>query len=185
MAVQVKPWQMKDADGNLLSPNTYTNTIYDPDGNLITNIATEREIGNAYDSSKTYPTYSPYCIHNNKFYKYSGASGTTTTGAWDSTKWTETPIANELSLLNSNLAALPKIQRGTASGSTGLISVTFDTAFSSTPTVVVSAYGTDSNANNRVAVVRAVSTVGFQAKVSVANTGGDASTSIMWIAVGA
>ena len=106
MAVQVKPWQMKDADGNLLSPNTYTNTIYDPDGNLITNIATEREIGNAYDSSKTYPTYSPYCIHNNKFYKYSGASGTTTTGAWDSTKWTETPIANELSLLNSNLTQL-------------------------------------------------------------------------------
>lgn len=94
-------------------------------------------------------------------------------------------IEGDISTINSNLAALPKIQRGVASGSTGLISVTFDTAFSSTPTVVVSAYGADATANNRVAVVRAVSNVGFQAKVTVANTGGDASTSISWIAVGA
>ena len=104
MSQTIIPWQMKDADGNLLSPNVWTNTIYDADGNLISGIATEREVGDAYDSSKTYPTYSPYCIHNNKLYKYSGASGTTTTGTWDSTKWTETDVAGELSTLNSNLA---------------------------------------------------------------------------------
>lgn len=116
MSQTIIPWQMKDADGNLLSPNVWTNTIYDADGNLISGIATEREVCKAYDSSKTYPTYSPYCIHNNKLYKYSGASGTTTTGTWDSTKWTETDVAGELSTINSKLVKYDSVT-ATTSGS--------------------------------------------------------------------
>lgn len=181
MPETVYPVLLKDESERSVSPIVRTSTIYNGAGNPIGDFVSESELSDQFDTTKAYAK-GDYCIKDNTVYKFTAAKPA---GAWDSTKVLETKIADEVSLINSNLAALPKIQRGTASGSTGLISVTFDTAFSSTPTVVVSAYGTDSNANNRVAVVRAVSNVGFQAKVSVANTGGDASTSIMWIAVGA
>ena len=148
----------------------------------ITKTATNLGQPPAYDSTASY-IVGDVCEHDGYCYK----CNTPITGGetWDSDHWDATYAWDQVDTLNQNLAQLPKIQRGTASGSTGLISVTFDTPFSSIPTVVVSAYGADAAANNRVAVVRAVSAVGFQAKVTVANTGGDASTSIAWIAVGA
>lgn len=164
-----------DITNNLISVST-------PLLNQISETAANLGRPATYDSTASY-SVGDVCEHDGYFYKCNApiVGGET----WDPDHWDATDAYNEIDTLNQNLAELPKIQRGTASGSTGLISVTFDTPFSSTPTVVVSAYGTDSNANNRVAVVRAVSNVGFQAKVSVANTGGDASTSISWIAVGA
>lgn len=83
--------QPTNENGDLVSLVTRTSTIYDNNGNPIGGFATENELCEAYEPTKTYPTYSKYCIYNNAFYKYTGTG--TSTGAFDSTKWTLTNFA--------------------------------------------------------------------------------------------
>lgn len=59
-----------------------------------------------YDDSKTYPTYSEWCIKDDVIYKFTGTG--TTSGDWDSTKWTATDIKTEISQLNASLVNFKK-----------------------------------------------------------------------------
>ena len=101
ITMPIKPCQ--DESGNPFSPVVYEESLFRADGTKMNNLVTQNEIAEAYDPTKTYPTQSQYCIEDNKFYVYSGASGTTTTGAFDSTKWTETSAAAIFSAINSSL----------------------------------------------------------------------------------
>lgn len=106
--------QLQDENGNNTFPYTYTNNVFDKNGNpindrllygtreaitilpTVTTPASQNMITEQYDTTKTYPTYSKYCIYNNQLYKYSGASGTTTTGTFDNTKWTATNVIDSI-----------------------------------------------------------------------------------------
>lgn len=56
-------------------------------------------IGDAYNSSNSYAA-GDYCIYENTLYKCTGA----TSGAWDSSNWTATSIADEISEVKSGLS---------------------------------------------------------------------------------
>lgn len=106
--------QLQDENGNNTFPYTYTNNVFDKNGQpindrllygtreaitilpTVTSPASQNMITEQYDTTKTYPTYSKYCIYDNQLYKYSGASGTTTTGTFDNTKWTATNVINSI-----------------------------------------------------------------------------------------
>ena len=123
ITMPIKPCQ--DESGNPFSPVVYEESLFRADGTKMNNLVTQNEIAEAYDPTKTYPTQSKYCIEDNKFYVYSGASGTTTTGAFDSTKWTETSAAAIFSAINSSLSQLIKhtTVSGTTSASTGALEI--------------------------------------------------------------
>ena len=80
-------------------------TMTMPDGTVIDlkDQSMRNMTGDAFSTSSTYAV-GDYCIYNNKLYKCTTAISTA--GAWDSSKWTETQIADEFSSLNSNLSLL-------------------------------------------------------------------------------
>lgn len=94
----IKPCQ--DANGDRFSPEVFEESMYNNDGTPM-HPAPGKMIAKEYDSTETYPTYSPYCIYDNKFYKFSGSS--TTTGSFDPSEWTEIDAAEEFTTLNSTL----------------------------------------------------------------------------------
>lgn len=101
----IKPCQ--DANGDRFSPEVFEESMYNNDGTPM-HPAPGKMIAKEYDSTETYPTYSPYCIYDNKFYKFSGSS--TTTGSFDPSEWTEIDAAEEFTTLNSTLATKSRVQ---------------------------------------------------------------------------
>lgn len=89
-----------DENDNKFSPVVYQESMFNDDGTRMDPVP-RKMFAKAYDPTKTYPTESLFCINDNKFYKFTGSG--TTTGTFDSTKWTETDDAEELTTLNSTL----------------------------------------------------------------------------------
>jgi hypothetical protein len=81
-------------------------------------------------------------------------------------------------------SAIPKILAGAHAGSTSLISVTFREPFTTAPSVIATASGSDAIVNNKNVVIRSITTTGFEAKVTKADDGTDTSVGINWVAIG-
>lgn len=113
----IKPCQ--DANGDRFSPEVFEESMYNNDGTPM-HPAPGKMIAKEYDSTETYPTYSPYCINDNKFYKFSGSS--TTTGSFDPSEWTEIDAAEEFTTLNSTLTRFSTVNNLTSEHSSVTIS---------------------------------------------------------------
>ncbi len=66
----------------------------------------ESVIADEYDSTETY-NITDYCMHSGKLYKCNTAN---TTGAWDSAKWDETCVGDELTLKTAVIVA-PRVDQ--------------------------------------------------------------------------
>ena len=73
--------------------------------NLQTGVS-ESVVADEYDSTKTY-NIADYCMHSSKLYKCNTAN---TTGAWDSAKWDETCVGDELTLKTAVIVA-PRVDQ--------------------------------------------------------------------------
>lgn len=121
-----------DENDEKFSPVVYQESMFNDDGTRM-NPVPRKMFAKAYDPTKTYPTESLFCIQDNKYYKFTGSG--TTTGTFDSTKWTETDDATELTALNSTLSSL--IYKRTDETT---ISVTSGTVFAKDIDVTVNGY---------------------------------------------
>lgn len=125
----IKPCQ--DANGDRFSPEVFEESMYNNDGTPM-HPAPGKMIAKEYDPAETYPTFSPYCINDNKFYKFSGSS--TTTGSFDPSEWTEIDAADEFTALNSTLTqfntpiTIDNILDTTTSDATNVVAKIYKTA---------------------------------------------------------
>lgn len=146
------------------------------------------DISDVYDATSTY-SVGDLVIYSNILYKC--ITNITVPEAFDGTHWTRTTVEeitdglrSDISTVQTQLDAIPKILAGSHAGTTSLISVTFSEPFTTTPSVVATASGSDAIVNNKNVVIRSITTTGFEAKVTKADDGTDTSVGINWVAVG-
>jgi hypothetical protein len=75
----------------MANPINWQNGVTPINENNMNQLAQEPMISDAYDSSHSY-VVGDYCIYGNTLYRCTGA----TTGSWNSSKWSATSIATEL-----------------------------------------------------------------------------------------
>lgn len=86
-------WQMRDEDGNLLSPETRTDTLYNSDGTAVGDIILSNKIiAEPFSPYKSYEV-GEYCIYGTILYKFDLYKPA---GVWDSTLVHAVPVMNEV-----------------------------------------------------------------------------------------
>ncbi len=102
MSVTYYPWQMKDKDGRLLSPNVKTDTITTPEGDPIGGFITQSELAPVYGSKESYAV-GEFCSVNNDVYRCVNPVPDSSV-AFDPTDWENTNFGDEITSTNEILA---------------------------------------------------------------------------------
>ena len=102
MPQTVLPVYVKDKNGNVGSPITYTSTIYDNEGDPIGGFITQSEVAPEYGTKASYAV-GEYCSVNNTVYKCTTAVPDSSV-AFNPSDWTNTNAMDEMASVNSSLA---------------------------------------------------------------------------------